>query len=50
MAVKRRRTGRGGIGFVYFGAGLLACTVLPTKLVVLVLAAALVLCGLSCGH
>ncbi len=49
---KRRRnhhhTGS-GVGFVAFGCGLLACTVLPTKCIVFLLAAALVLCGFSCG-
>lgn len=49
--MRRNRRGRAGAGgFVWFGAGLVACTVLPTRLVVLVLAAALVLCGLSCGN
>lgn len=47
---RHRRNGAGGTGFVFFGAGLLACTLLPTRLVVMVLAAALVLCGISCGN
>ncbi len=49
----RRRGGRtknaAGLGFAAFGFGLLACTVLPTKLTVVLLGVALVLCGLSCG-
>lgn len=35
--------------YAAFGGGLLACAVLPTKWLVVLLAAALVLCGLSCG-
>ncbi|MBQ8684263.1 MAG: hypothetical protein IJ518_07095 [Clostridia bacterium] len=47
--MKRRRQNSAAC-FAYFGAGLVACTVLPTRLVVLVLALALVVCGLSCGN
>lgn len=34
---------------VAFGGGLLACAVLPPKVLIIVLGAALVLCGISCG-
>ncbi len=44
-----RRDGGSSGGFVAFGLGLLACTVCPTKLVVILLGIALVLCGVSCG-
>ncbi len=43
-----RRRGN-GFPFAAFGIGLLACTILPSKLMVVLLGAALVLCGLSCG-
>lgn len=46
---KGRRDGFGGLGFAAFGFGLLACTILPPKLMVVLLGAALVLCGISCG-
>lgn len=51
MVMARRRC-RGGCNavFVAFGAGLLVCAVLPTKLMVVLLAAALVLCGFSAGN
>ncbi len=50
----RRRRGshsRTGVGFSFaaFGCGLLVCTMLPTKLMVVLLGAALVFCGVSCG-
>lgn len=38
-----------GVGFVAFGAGLLVCTLLPSKLLMIVLGAALILCGCTCG-
>jgi len=44
-----RRNSGNGLVFAAFGVGLLACTVFPTKLVVLLLGAALVLCGCSCS-
>ncbi len=48
MRRKRCRSGA-GVGFVAFGAGLVVCTVLPSKLLMIVLGAALILCGCSCG-
>jgi hypothetical protein len=45
----RKRHDSSGLGFAAFGIGLLACTLLPTKLMVVLLGAALVLCGISCG-
>ncbi|MBQ1950773.1 MAG: hypothetical protein II363_04180 [Clostridia bacterium] len=43
----RNNTGA-GVCFAAFGVGLLACCVLPTKCIVVLLGAALVCCGLSC--
>lgn len=48
MRRKRCRSGA-GVGFVAFGAGLVVCTVLPSKLLMIVLGAALILCGYTCG-
>lgn len=49
----RRQHRRNGcfdvVGFAAFGAGLLTCCILPTKLLVVILGAALVICGVSCG-
>ncbi len=48
----RRRHRHGGcnvVSFAAFGAGLLTCCILPTKLLVVILGAALVICGVSCG-
>lgn len=45
----KRRNGSNGWVFAAFGTGLLACTILPPKLMVVLLAAALILCGVSCG-
>ncbi len=44
-----RRNDSNGWGFAAFGIGLLACAILPSKLMVVLLAAALILCGISCG-
>lgn len=49
MQRKRCQSGGAGIGFVAFGAGLIACTLLPSKLLMIVLGAALILCGCTCG-
>ena len=46
---KRRNDSNGWI-FAAFGIGLLACTIFPSKLMVVLLAAALILCGVSCGN
>lgn len=43
----RRRHSGAKIGVISFGIGLLACFILPAKLVVAILGVALVLCGLS---
>ncbi len=40
----------GGCCFAAFGVGLLACAILPSKLMVVLLGAALVLCGIACGN
>lgn len=44
-----RRNDSNGWGFAAFGIGLLACTILPSRLTVVLLAVALILCGVSCG-
>ncbi|MBQ9860243.1 MAG: hypothetical protein IJO76_06170 [Clostridia bacterium] len=49
MARRRRACGDSTV-FIAFGAGLLACAVLPTKLMVVLLATALVLCGCFAGN
>lgn len=52
MRCKRRGKGRheaNGVCFAAFGIGLLSCAILPPKLMVVLLAAALILCGVSCG-
>ncbi len=46
---RSRRRHPSGFGFVCFGLGLLACVALPTRLMVVLLGAALILCGFSCG-
>lgn len=45
----KRHNDSNGWLFAAFGIGLLACTILPSKLMVVLLAAALILCGVSCG-
>lgn len=47
---RHRRGGGDGLLFAAFGIGLLCCTVCPSKLVVLLLAVALVACGFSCAR
>ncbi len=46
---RRHRKDRDVLGFAAFGAGMLVCVIFPTNFLILVLAAALILCGLSCG-
>lgn len=45
---RRRNTGT-TVCFAFFGIGLLTCTVLPPKVLVVLLGAALILCGFSCA-
>lgn len=49
--MRRRKCSDGGtgVGFIAFGAGLLVCTLLPSKLLMIVLGAVLILCGCTCG-
>lgn len=49
--MKRNRCGGScaGVGFMAFGAGLVVCAVLPSKVMMVVLGAALMLCGYTCG-
>ena len=47
---RRRRNDNTELYFVAFGVGLLACLVFPSKFVVVLLGAALIFCGLSCGR
>ena len=46
----RHKRGATGLCFVSFGIGLLACLVFPSEFVVVLLGAALIFCGLSCGR
>lgn len=52
MTMRRRHRRGAGVDvvcFAAFGAGLLTCCILPTKLLVVILGVALVICGVSCG-
>ncbi len=46
---RRKCSGGTGVGFVAFGAGLVVCTILPSKLLMIVLGAARIRCGCTCG-
>ena len=48
--MRRRRRNSTELCFVAFGVGLLACLVVPSEFVVVLLGAALIFCGLSCGR
>ncbi len=45
----RRKGGKTMVCFAAFGCGLVTCCVLPPKVLVILLGAALILCGVSCG-